>query len=118
MLNGKSILVTGGTGSFGQRFVKTLLDRYAPKRVIIYSRDEWKQSEMAGKPEFNNSAVRFFLGDVRDGDRLNRAMRGVDYVVHAAATKIVPIAEYNPFECIKTNIPLQQHFHTQTAPFI
>ena len=76
MLNGKSILVTGGTGSFGQRFIKTLLDRYEPNRVIIYSRDEWKQSEMAARAEFKNSAVRFFLGDVRDGDRLNRAMRG------------------------------------------
>lgn len=104
MLNGKSILVTGGTGSFGQRFIKTLLDRYEPNRVIIYSRDEWKQSEMAAKPEFKNSAVRFFLGDVRDGDRLNRAMRGVDYIVHAAALKQVPAAEYNPHEFIKTNV--------------
>ncbi|SVB38516.1 uncharacterized protein METZ01_LOCUS191370, partial [marine metagenome] len=104
MLNGKSILVTGGTGSFGQRFIKTLLDRYEPNRVIIYSRDEWKQSEMAARAEFKNSAVRFFLGDVRDGDRLNRAMRGVDYVVHSAALKQVPAAEYNPHEFIKTNV--------------
>ena len=104
MLNGKSILVTGGTGSFGQSFIKTLLDRYEPHRVIVYSRDEWKQSEMAAKPEFKHSAVRFFLGDVRDGDRLNRAMRGVDYVVHSAALKQVPAAEYNPHEFIKTNV--------------
>jgi UDP-N-acetylglucosamine 4,6-dehydratase len=102
MFNGKSILITGGTGSFGKKFIKTVLDRYSPKKVIVYSRDELKQYEMAA--EFNASAMRYFIGDVRDEGRLTKAMDGVDYVVHAAALKHVPIAEYNPMECIKTNI--------------
>ncbi len=104
MLDGKSILVTGGTGSFGQRFVKTLLERYDMQRIVVYSRDEWKQSEMQARPEFKVSALRYFLGDVRDRERLVRAMHGVDYVVHAAALKQVPAAEYNPHEFIKTNV--------------
>jgi len=104
MLNDKSILITGGTGSFGQEFVKTVLANYNPKRIIIYSRDEWKQSEMQLSDSFGDSAVRFFLGDVRDRDRLELAMRGVDYIVHAAALKQVPAAEYNPHEFIKTNV--------------
>uniref|UniRef100_UPI0040481447 UDP-N-acetylglucosamine 4,6-dehydratase (inverting) n=1 Tax=Polynucleobacter sp. TaxID=2029855 RepID=UPI0040481447 len=103
MLNNSSILITGGTGSFGNVFVPLTLAKYNPKRLIIYSRDEMKQWEMA-KLYGNDSRVRFFIGDIRDKDRLHRAMDGVDYVVHAAATKIVPTAEYNPFECIKTNI--------------
>lgn len=103
MLSNSSILVTGGTGSFGNVFVPLTLAKYNPKRLIIYSRDEMKQWEMA-KLYGADSRVRFFIGDVRDKDRLSRAMDGVDYVVHAAATKIVPTAEYNPFECIKTNI--------------
>ena len=103
MLKNSSILITGGTGSFGHSFVSLTLKKYNPKRLIIFSRDEMKQWEMAKK--FNNdSRVRFFIGDVRDKDRLHRALQGVDFVVHAAATKIVPTAEYNPFECIKTNI--------------
>ncbi len=97
-----SILVTGGTGSFGRRFIATLLQRYKPRRVIVYSRDELKQYEMA--QEFPQDEMRFFLGDVRDGERLKQAMRGVDYVVHAAALKQVPAAEYNPTECIRTNV--------------
>ena len=104
MLDGKSILVTGGTGSFGQRFVKTLLQRYDLQRIVIYSRDEWKQSEMQSIPEFKESTLRYFLGDVRDRERLVRAMRGIDYVIHAAALKQVPAAEYNPHEFIKTNV--------------
>ena len=104
MLNDKSILITGGTGSFGQKFVKTVLQRYRPRRLIVYSRDEWKQSEMQANPDFNHGALRFFLGDVRDQDRLFLAMRGVDYVIHAAALKQVPAAEYNPHEFIKTNV--------------
>jgi UDP-N-acetylglucosamine 4,6-dehydratase len=103
MLNNASILITGGTGSFGGTFVPMTLAKYNPRRLVIFSRDEMKQWEMAklyGKDE----RVRFFVGDVRDKDRLARAMEGVDYVVHAAATKIVPTAEYNPFECVKTNI--------------
>ena len=103
MFNDKTILVTGGTGSFGHRFVKMTLEKYNPAKIIIYSRDEMKQWEMA-KLYTNDERVRFFIGDVRDRDRLYRALDGVDYVVHAAATKIVPTAEYNPFECIKTNI--------------
>lgn len=102
MLNGKTILITGGTGSFGKKFVKTILARYNPKKVIVYSRDELKQFEMAS--EYNAPCMRYFIGDVRDADRLTKAMDGVDFVVHAAALKHVPIAEYNPMECIKTNI--------------
>ena len=103
MFDGAKILVTGGTGSFGRTFVPMLLGRFNPSRVVILSRDEMKQWDMA--PEFaGDPRVRFFIGDVRDRDRLFRAFKGIDYVVHAAATKIVPTAEYNPFECIKTNI--------------
>ena len=98
-----SILITGGTGSFGQSFVPLTLKKYNPKRLVIFSRDEMKQWDMA-KIYKDDKRVRFFIGDVRDKDRLYRALDGVDYVVHAAATKIVPTAEYNPFECIKTNI--------------
>lgn len=103
MLKDKTILVTGGTGSFGNTFVPMTLAKYNPKKIIIFSRDEMKQWDMAKKFE-GDSRVRFFIGDVRDKERLYRALDGVDYVVHAAATKIVPTAEYNPFECIKTNI--------------
>lgn len=103
MLKGKTILVTGGTGSFGQKFVPMTLEKHNPKKIIILSRDEMKQWDMA-KQYTDDDRVRFFIGDVRDRDRLYRALDGVDYVVHAAATKIVPTAEYNPFECIKTNI--------------
>ncbi len=103
MLKNSSILITGGTGSFGQSFVPLTLKKYNPKRLIIFSRDEMKQWEMA-KLFKDDSRVRFFIGDVRDKNRLYRALNDVDYVVHAAATKIVPTAEYNPFECIKTNI--------------
>jgi UDP-N-acetylglucosamine 4,6-dehydratase/5-epimerase len=102
MFDGKSILITGGTGSFGRRYVKTILERYRPKRVVVFSRDELKQFEM--QQQFNAPAMRYFLGDVRDRDRLVQAMRGIDYVIHAAALKQVPAAEYNPTECIKTNI--------------
>lgn len=103
MLNNSSILITGGTGSFGHAFVPMTLARYNPRRLVIFSRDEMKQWEMA-KLFKNDGRVRFFIGDVRDKDRLARALHGVDYVIHAAATKIVPTAEYNPFECVKTNI--------------
>lgn len=103
MFNNASILVTGGTGSFGRKFAAMTLAKWNPKRLIILSRDEMKQWEMA-KAFTNDPRVRFFIGDVRDKDRLMRAFDGVDYVVHAAATKIVPTAEYNPFECIKTNV--------------
>lgn len=103
MLKGASILVTGGTGSFGNTFVPMTLARYNPAKLIVFSRDEMKQWEMAKKFQ-GDPRVRFFIGDVRDKDRLYRALDGVDYVVHAAATKIVPTAEYNPFECIKTNV--------------
>ena len=103
MLENSTILVTGGTGSFGNTFVPLTLERYNPKKIIILSRDEMKQWEMA-KNFDGDSRVRFFIGDVRDKDRLCRALDGVDYVVHAAATKIVPTAEYNPFECVKTNV--------------
>ncbi|APR03768.1 UDP-N-acetylglucosamine 4,6-dehydratase (inverting) [Thauera chlorobenzoica] len=103
MLTNQTILVTGGTGSFGHTFVPMTLAKYNPKKIIIFSRDEMKQWEMA-KLFQGDSRVRFFIGDVRDKHRLYRALDGVDYVVHAAATKIVPTAEYNPFECIKTNI--------------
>ncbi|MFT5635012.1 MAG: UDP-N-acetylglucosamine 4,6-dehydratase, partial [Cognaticolwellia sp.] len=102
MFNNKNILITGGTGSFGKLYVKTLLERYKPRRIIVYSRDELKQYEM--QQVFNHSSMRYFIGDVRDRERLNQAMNGVDYVIHAAALKQVPAAEYNPTECIKTNI--------------
>lgn len=98
-----NILITGGTGSFGNTFVPMTLAKYNPLRLVIYSRDEMKQYEMA-KTYANDPRVRFFIGDVRDKDRLSRALDGIDYVVHAAATKIVPTAEYNPFECVKTNV--------------
>ncbi len=103
MLTNQSILITGGTGSFGHTFLPMTLERYNPRRIIVYSRDEMKQWEMAKKYQ-GDSRVRFFIGDVRDRERLYRALDGVDFVVHAAATKIVPTAEYNPFECVKTNI--------------
>ena len=103
MLTNSNILITGGTGSFGHAFVPMTLKKYNPSRLVIYSRDEMKQWEMA-KLFSNDKRVRFFIGDIRDKDRLSRALDGVDYVVHAAATKIVPTAEYNPFECIKTNV--------------
>jgi UDP-N-acetylglucosamine 4,6-dehydratase (inverting) len=103
MLSNSTILITGGTGSFGNTFVPMTLAKYNPKKLIIYSRDEMKQWDMA-KKYGNDDRVRFFIGDVRDRERLYRALDGVDYVVHAAATKIVPTAEYNPFECVKTNI--------------
>jgi UDP-N-acetylglucosamine 4,6-dehydratase len=102
MFNDKSILITGGTGSFGKKYVETLLKHYKPRKIIIYSRDELKQYEM--QQQFNQNCMRYFIGDVRDVNRLRRAMRGVDYVIHAAALKQVPAAEYNPMECIKTNI--------------
>lgn len=102
MLNGKSVLITGGTGSFGQQYVRTILARFKPRRIVVYSRDEMKQFEMA--QELNAPEMRYFIGDVRDRDRLIRAMRGIDYVIHAAALKQVPAAEYNPMECVKTNI--------------
>ena len=103
MLTNKSVLITGGTGSFGQKFVTMTLEKFGPKRLVVYSRDEMKQWEMAHKFG-DDPRLRFVIGDVRDKDRLVRALDGVDYVVHAAATKIVPTAEYNPFECIKTNV--------------
>jgi UDP-N-acetylglucosamine 4,6-dehydratase/5-epimerase len=103
MLTGSSILITGGTGSFGHVFLRETLDKFNPSRIVIFSRDEMKQWEMA-KLYKDDSRVRFFIGDVRDKERLHRALHGVDYVVHAAATKIVPTAEYNPFECVKTNV--------------
>lgn len=103
MLSNKTILITGGTGSFGNTFVPMTLAKYNPKKIIIFSRDEMKQWDMAKKFD-GDKRVRFFIGDVRDKDRLYRALDGVDYVVHAAATKIVPTAEYNPFECVKTNV--------------
>ena len=103
MLNNSTILVTGGTGSFGHTFIPMTLEKYNPKKIIVFSRDEMKQWEMAELFR-NDNRVRFFIGDVRDRERLYRALTGVDYVVHAAATKIVPTAEYNPFECVKTNI--------------
>ena len=102
MFNGKNILITGGTGSFGKKYTEILLKKYKPNKIIIFSRDELKQYEMA--QQFTNPCMRFFIGDVRDAERLKRAMDGVDYVIHAAALKHVPIAEYNPMESIKTNI--------------
>ncbi|NJC22627.1 UDP-N-acetylglucosamine 4,6-dehydratase (inverting) [Arthrobacter pigmenti] len=103
MLENSTILVTGGTGSFGHKFIPMTLQKYRPKKIIVLSRDEMKQWEMAKKFK-DDHRVRFFLGDVRDRDRIYRALDGVDYVIHAAATKIVPTAEYNPFECVKTNV--------------
>ncbi len=102
MFNNKSILITGGTGSFGHQYTRMLLEHYQPKKIIIYSRDEFKQFQMA--QNFDQDCMRYFIGDVRDRDRLKMAMEGVDYVIHAAALKHVPAAEYNPMECIKTNI--------------
>ncbi len=105
MFNGKNILITGGTGSFGKKYTKILLEKYTPNKIIIFSRDELKQYEM--EQEFDKSShrcMRYFIGDVRDKERLKKAMQGVDFVIHAAALKHVPIAEYNPMECIKTNI--------------
>lgn len=102
MFDNASIMITGGTGSFGKKYTQTLLTRYKPRRLIIYSRDELKQYEM--QQRFNEPCMRYFLGDVRDADRLKQAMNGVDFVIHAAALKQVPAAEYNPMECIKTNI--------------
>ena len=102
-LNDSTILITGGTGSFGNAFARLTLKKFNPKKLIIFSRDEMKQWEM--QKLFNNDdRIRFFIGDIRDKERLSRALDGVDYVIHAAATKIVPTAEYNPFECVKTNI--------------
>jgi len=102
MFNNQSILITGGTGSFGKKCVRTILERYQPKRLVIFSRDELKQFEM--QQDLNHPSLRYFIGDVRDEARLIQAMRGIDYVIHAAALKQVPAAEYNPIECIKTNI--------------
>lgn len=102
MFDNKSVLITGGTGSFGQKFTQTLLERYHPDRIIIFSRDELKQSEM--QQQFNQPCMRYFIGDVRDAERLKQAFKDVDVVIHAAALKQVPAAEYNPMECIKTNI--------------
>ncbi len=105
MFNDKSILITGGTGSFGKHCVRTILKRYQPKKLIVYSRDELKQFEMAQEfPDSRYDCMRYFIGDVRDAYRLSQAMNGVDYLIHAAALKQVPAAEYNPMECIKTNI--------------
>lgn len=108
MLENKVILITGGTGSFGKKFTETILNKYNPKKIIIYSRDEFKQDLMKKNflikyPDKINK-LRFFIGDVRDKDRLYRAFNGIDYVIHAAAMKQVPACEYNPFEAIKTNI--------------
>lgn len=102
MFNDATVMITGGTGSFGKEYVRTLLDRYKPRKIIVFSRDELKQYEM--EQEFHQNCMRYFIGDVRDRDRLIQAMNGVDYVIHAAALKQVPAAEYNPMECIKTNI--------------
>ena len=102
MFQNTTILITGGTGSFGHEFVRMTLEKYNPRKLVIFSRDEMKQWEMA-KLFPNDDRVRFLIGDVRDRERLYRALDDVDYVVHAAATKIVPTAEYNPFECVKTN---------------
>ena len=102
MFNEKSILITGGTGSFGKKYTETILSLFKPKRLIIFSRDELKQFEM--QQEFDSPCMRYFIGDVRDSDRMMQAMKDVDYVIHAAALKQVPAAEYNPMECIKTNV--------------
>jgi UDP-N-acetylglucosamine 4,6-dehydratase len=112
-LDGKTILVTGGTGSFGQHFVRRVLDQFKPKKLIVFSRDELKQYEMAQTfPQATYPCMRYFIGDVRDAARLEMAMRDVDYVIHAAALKHVPIAEYNPFECIQTNVNGAQNVAT------
>ena len=103
MLANSSILVTGGTGSFGNAFIPMTLKKYNPRRIVVFSRDEMKQWEMS-KLYRDDPRIRFFIGDVRDKDRLCRALDDIDYVVHAAATKIVPTAEYDPFECVKTNV--------------
>ncbi|MFD0917603.1 UDP-N-acetylglucosamine 4,6-dehydratase (inverting) [Pseudahrensia aquimaris] len=110
MFDGKTILITGGTGSFGKKYTETLLSRYKPEKIIIFSRDELKQYEMA--QTFTQPEMRYFIGDVRDAERLDQAMKGVDYVIHAAALKHVPVAEYNPMECIKTNIDGAQNVIT------
>ncbi len=110
MLNGKAVLITGGTGSFGKKYTETILKRFKPSRIVIYSRDELKQYEMA--QSYNDPAMRYFIGDVRDAARLRQAMQGIDYVIHAAALKHVPVAEYNPMECIKTNIDGAQNVIT------
>ncbi|WP_019894302.1 UDP-N-acetylglucosamine 4,6-dehydratase (inverting) [Hydrogenovibrio halophilus] len=102
MFDDQSIMITGGTGSFGKEYTRTLLAQYRPKKIVIFSRDELKQYEM--QQEFDHKCMRYFIGDVRDGERLKMAMNGIDYVIHAAALKHVPVAEYNPMECIKTNI--------------
>ena len=107
MFNDKSILITGGTGSFGRKFIRTVLSRYNPRRLVVFSRDELKQYEM--QAEFNQPCMRYFLGDLRDPERLKQAMRGIDFVVHAAALKQVPAAEYNPTECIRTNVSGAEH---------
>ena len=106
MFDGKTILITGGTGSFGKKFIKMTLEKYKPRRIVVYSRDEMKQWNMALKfQEIDlNKCIKYVIGDVRDKERLHRAVQNIDYIVHAAATKIVPTAEYNPFECIKTNV--------------
>jgi UDP-N-acetylglucosamine 4,6-dehydratase (inverting) len=109
MLNNSSLLITGGTGSFGKKFTKMVLEQYSPKKIVIYSRDEYKQFKMKNEfkiilPEEKFNKLRFFIGDVRDRERLMRAFKGIDYVIHAAALKQVPACEYNPFEAIKTNI--------------
>jgi len=105
MFNDKGVLITGGTGSFGKKCTEIILKRYKPKKLIIFSRDELKQWEMAQQfPDSKYDCMRYFIGDVRDEERLNRAFQGVDYIIHAAALKQVPAAEYNPFEAVKTNI--------------
>ena len=106
LLDGKTILITGGTGSFGHCFIRYVLEHYSPKKIIVYSRDEFKQFVMSNESPYRENAkvMRFFIGDVRDKERLERAMEGVDYVIHAAALKQVPACEYNPAEAIKTNV--------------
>ena len=104
MFKGKNLLITGGTGSFGKAFTKKILNLYKPKRLIIFSRDEHKQNEMANELKKYSNILRFFIGDVRDRERLIMATKGVDFIIHAAALKHVPSTEYNPFECIRTNI--------------
>ncbi|WP_457562670.1 polysaccharide biosynthesis protein, partial [Caminibacter pacificus] len=102
MFDGKNILITGGTGSFGKKYTEILLKNYKPNKIIIYSRDELKQFEMAQK--YNNKCMRYFIGDIRDKERLKKSMEDLDIVIHAAALKQVPAAEYNPMEAVKTNI--------------